>query len=284
VTISPSGIAAAQVGAQVGTTPDLGTPASATHAEVTNCACHSLIPAVHTGGQAGTICSPCHLIKAPTAPVDMPFTHTGRTGNCTGCHPAGGVIRPTTTSNPNHYGSTTGYPGAGACESCHTFNVLAEPAAPTSLSTTVTVTGTGSHTIEYWGQDVAGNVETPHKSVTFTIGSTNVPTSITIRAWATSTFIGRTVRLDGLVTPESMIGRNIVVYVMKPGKTYWTYSSNRTVYSLSGGPASWMYPYYFRRGLARGYYKFKARCPAPGFATSAGYALSESPIVQIRVR
>ena len=91
-------------------------------------------------------------------------------------------------------------------------------------------------------------------------------------------------RLDGRVTPESMIGKNIVVYVMKAGKSYWTYSSNRTVYTYAGSPASWVYPYYFKRGMARGYYKFKARCPAPGFASSAAYSLSESPIVTIRVR
>ena len=60
------------------------------------------------------------------------------------------------------------------------------------------------------------------------------PTSITIRTAATSTTIGKTVPLSGAVTPIAMIGVNIVVYVMKPGKTYWTYSSNRTVYNLGG--------------------------------------------------
>ena len=112
----------------------------------------------------------------------------------------------------------------------------------------------------------------------------NRATSITIKTAATLTYIGRTVRLSGLVTPQDMIGVNIVVYVMKPGKTYWTYSSNRTVYTYAGSPASWLYPYYFKPGMARGYYKFKARCPAPGFASSAGFATSESPMITIRVR
>ena len=111
-----------------------------------------------------------------------------------------------------------------------------------------------------------------------------VPTSITIKTAATATYIGRTVRLSGLVTPQTMIGRNIVVYVMKPGKTYWTYSSNRTVYTYAGSPASWVYPYYLKPGMARGHYKFKARCPAPGFASSAGLATSESPAIIVRLR
>ena len=65
-----------------------------------------------------------------------------------------------------------------------------------------------------------------------------------------------------------MIGVNIVVYVMKPGKTYWTYSSNRTVYNL-GGHAAWQYKYYFKPGMVKGYYVFKAVVPAwPGFLTS----------------
>ena len=81
-----------------------------------------------------------------------------------------------------------------------------------------------------------------------------------------------------------MIGVNMVVYVMKPGKTYWTYSSNRTVYTFAGSPASWLYPYYFKPGMARGYYKFKAVAPAPGFASSAGFGTSTSSIITIRVR
>ena len=109
-------------------------------------------------------------------------------------------------------------------------------------------------------------------------------TSITIKATATTTYAGKTPVLSGAVTPSSMIGVNIVCYVMKPGKTYWTYSSNRTVYNLNGSPA-WQYKYYFKPGMARGYYKFKAVAPAPGFASSAGFATSTSPMtVTIRVK
>jgi hypothetical protein len=92
------------------------------------------------------------------------------------------------------------------------------------------------------------------------------------------------VPLSGAVTPNSMIGVNMVVYVMKPGKTYWTYSSNRTVYNLNGA-AAWQYKYYFKPGMTKGYYKFKAVAPAPGFPSSAGFLTSTSPMtVTIRLR
>lgn len=228
-----------------------------------------------------------------------------------------------------------------------------------SVSTSVT----GPHTLEFWSADNAGNTETPHKSVGFTVNSpsvtytiaasagpggsiaptgvqtvgsgtdpatftitpntgfhiadvlvdgsslgavgayrftnvsadhtiaasfaadvvTPIPTSITIATSTRSTTIGRTATLSGAVTPISTIGVNIVVYVMKPGKSYWSYSSNRTVYSLGGAPA-WLYKYTFKAGMARGTYRFKARCPAPGFASSDGFAVSESATLLVSVR
>jgi hypothetical protein len=110
------------------------------------------------------------------------------------------------------------------------------------------------------------------------------PTTITIKTNATSVRIGNIPILSGAVTPFGMVGKNIVAYVMKPGKTYWTYSSNRTVYNL-GGKAAWQYKYYFKPGMVKGYYKFKAVAPAPGFASSLGWLTSTSPTtVSIRLR
>jgi hypothetical protein len=93
-------------------------------------------------------------------------------------------------------------------------------------------------------------------------------TSITIRTSATSARIGSRPVLSGSVTPTAMIGRVIVVYVKKPGKRYWTYSSNRGVFS-SGSAGGWSYKYYFKRGMAKGVYTFKACVLAqPGFLGS----------------
>jgi hypothetical protein len=110
------------------------------------------------------------------------------------------------------------------------------------------------------------------------------PTTITIRTSATSARTGNVPILSGAVTPFSMVGKNIVVWVKKPGKTYFSYSSNRTVYNL-GGKAAWQYKYYFKPGMVKGYYVFKASCPAPGFASSLGFLTSNSPTtVTIRLR
>jgi hypothetical protein len=95
-----------------------------------------------------------------------------------------------------------------------------------------------------------------------------VATSITIKTTATSARTGNVPILSGAVTPIGVVGRNIVCYVKRPGKAYWTYSSNRTAYLLSGH-AAWQYKYYFKPGMVKGVYTFKAVVPAYlAFATS----------------
>jgi hypothetical protein len=104
-------------------------------------------------------------------------------------------------------------------------------------------------------------------------------TSITIKTNATSTKIGKTPILSGSITPNDIIGKIIVVYVKKPGKSYWSYSSNRVAYSLYGN-AAWQYKYFFKRGMAKGVYTYKAAIPA-----YPGYAPAVSPTtVSIRVK
>jgi len=115
------------------------------------------------------------------------------------------------------------------------------------------------------------------------VASADQATSITIRSTATTTYIGKAPILSGAVTPNAMQGVNIVVYVKKPGKAYWTYSSNRTAYALNGATA-WYYKYTFKKGMTKGVYYFKAVAPAPGFASSAGFARSESSAISIRLR
>jgi hypothetical protein len=102
--------------------------------------------------------------------------------------------------------------------------------------------------------------------------------SISIGTTARSTRVRGIPILSGTVTPLGLIGKNIVVYVKKPGKRYWTYSSNRTAYGRSGRVA-WQYKYFFRPGMAKGVYYFKAAVPAwPGFVGS------ESSVISIRLK
>jgi len=147
-----------------------------------------------------------------------------------------------------------------------------------ATATLPSVTATGTHTLVYTATDLAGNVS-GLKTATFSVTGGLTRTSITIKTNATTTYIGKTPILSGAVTPNEMAGKVIVVYVKKPLKTFWTYSSNRVAYSLLGGTA-WQYKYYFKPGMVKGTYTFKAAVPS-----YPGYATSESPTtVSIRLR
>jgi uncharacterized repeat protein (TIGR02543 family) len=103
-------------------------------------------------------------------------------------------------------------------------------------------------------------------------------TVATIKTNATTTRIGGIAILSGSVAPTGLIGKNMVVYVKKPGSRRWTYSSNRTVYSLGGG-AVWQYKYVFKRGMTKGVYYFKAVVP-----TMTGFTGSESGTISVRLK
>jgi subtilisin family serine protease len=163
----------------------------------------------------------------------------------------------------------------------------------TPLTTVTTATdGTWSyafaqdHTARYrasFAGDPAGLSAVSGEVTILLVGQTPAPaaaaaSSITIRTSATTSAIGKTPVLSGRVTPGASIGTNVVVYVRKPGRAYYSYSSNRTVYSLSGG-AAWQYKYYFKRGMPKGVYSFKA--VVSGSATLAG---SESSVVTVRLK
>jgi hypothetical protein len=150
--------------------------------------------------------------------------------------------------------------------------------------TVVSVLTPGTHTLGFWSVDSAGNVEA---SKTKALVVSALPpaspnaaaTSITIKTSATSTSIGETPVLSGSITPNDIIGKVIVVWVKKPGQRYWTYSSNRIAYSLYGN-AAWQYKYYFKPGMKKGIYTFKASIPA-----YSSYGASASPAtVSIRLK
>jgi hypothetical protein len=85
------------------------------------------------------------------------------------------------------------------------------------------------------------------------------PTSLTIATSATSVTRGRQFILSGLMTPTpGTVGLMIHVDVKKPGRGYYSYSSNRLVYAGVGGRASWQYKYNSLSSQVRGTYVFKA--------------------------
>jgi aldehyde:ferredoxin oxidoreductase len=81
--------------------------------------------------------------------------------------------------------------------------------------------------------------------------------TVSIKAAAKTAAMGKTVTLSGSVSGPDAVGHNVIVYVKKPGKKYWTYSSTRTAYKLGAG-AAWQYKYTFKKGMAKGAYQFKA--------------------------
>jgi hypothetical protein len=95
-----------------------------------------------------------------------------------------------------------------------------------------------------------------------------IPTSVTIATNKTSSAIGGVPILSGVVSPPELVGKNVMVMVKKPGKSYWSYSSWRTVYSRYGVP-SWQYKYFFKKGMTKGAYNYYAIVPNwPGYQTS----------------
>jgi hypothetical protein len=132
----------------------------------------------------------------------------------------------------------------------------------------VVLAAVGLHSVSYWSVDGDGNAESAHVA-TFTVAAgVAQSTSITIKTTATTTSIGKAPVLSGIVKPNACIGENVVVYVMKPGSSRWTYSSNRTVYALGCG-AAWQYKYTFKKGMTKGVYKFKAVMSGwPGYLSS----------------
>jgi len=127
------------------------------------------------------------------------------------------------------------------------------------------------------GTDASGTAG--NSAVLDEISLTRPQSSVTIRSDVTTTRIGGTPVLSGSVTPTGAIGANMVVYVEKPGSSRWSYSSNRTVYA-SGGGAAWQYKYYFKPGMAKGVYRYRAVAP-----DLPGYLGSTSPtIVSIRLQ
>jgi len=161
-----------------------------------------------------------------------------------------------------------------------TSKVLAGSAASGTTTESITCIApvSGTYFLDVYAMPNGGGTD-----YVLSASAANTPTSVNIKTSATTTYIGKTPMLTGTVTPTGMIGVNMVVYVKKPGKAYWTYSSNRTVYALNGG-AAWQYKYYFKKGMAKGIYYFKAVTPAPGFANGAGFDRAESGVVSIRVK
>lgn len=97
--------------------------------------------------------------------------------------------------------------------------------------------------------------------------------SISIRTSAVSAAVGSSPVLTGSVGPAATSGLTMEVYVLKPGRTVWSYASRRGIAPVGGVP-TWRYGYLFTSAMAKGTYRFRAIFPGGG-----GLSASASPSI-----
>jgi len=186
----------------------------------------------------------------PSLPV--PAGHMGGAATpdqCVNCHDIIGTTpEPTSTPEP------TGTP------------------VPHGLRKVVTVTGVGTHTIEYWTQDIARNASA-HVTKTFAITAVPaalVATKLSINVNPTSLSLGHSAHFFGVISPNVLSGTPIAFLVRKAGQTTWTRVGS---YVRTYSAHSWSR--YYHPGT-RGTYYFKVR-----FSATATYLGSTSRTVTV---
>lgn len=160
----------------------------------------------------------------------------------------------------------------GACGICH--ELAAPGPEPTSTpapagTKTFAVTGVGSHTVEYWAQDIARNASA-HVTKTFTIGKQS--TTLTIKSDHLSTRRSHRIVLSGSLKPGLPASTHVVIQWRKSGSSVWRGLSTR--HTSATGAYSFSY-----RATSRGVFYFRAR-----FAGSAAFAAKTSRSVRVRVK
>jgi hypothetical protein len=127
----------------------------------------------HTGFSAGA---------APTITSGATPTHRDRGGTCTQCHtvvtpPPADTTKPVTTSDAKASYTTSATvkltatdAGSGVASTHYKLDAGAD-----TVGTTVRTSAVGTHTLEFWSVDKAGNVEA-HHTVTFSVVAAPVVT------------------------------------------------------------------------------------------------------------
>lgn len=138
------------------------------------------------------------------------------------------------------------------------------------------IVGTATHTIAFWSQDLAGNVEAENTK-TFTVTALApvgpVATSLSIKAGATSLRYGKYVTISSVLSGGVPAGSHVRYQARFPGKNSYTIiTSNRGV-TESG------YSYIRYKLTKRGTYYFQAR-----FLGVDGFAPSNSKSIKVVVK
>jgi len=149
--------------------------------------------------------------------------------------------------------------------------------AQTSFTVPAPLIGTASHTIEFWSQDMAGNVEA-HKSATFTVTAppvlTVATTALSFKATPTTSYSGHKFVFTGKISPSSMAsGTRITIWMRKSGQPWRKLG---TVYS--NGSDNYSYTLY-NGSRAHGTYYVRAK-----YAGNSVYASSYSPYKKVYIK
>lgn len=153
----------------------------------------------------------------------------------------------------------------------HMFTVGATAATSVPIAAPKIGSGsTASHTISYWSQDKAGNVEVPPTTKNFRITAAKVVTSLTLNRSASTVHRNHYFTLSGKITPSAVC--LVVIQYKKPGTTTWRTLAARS--TTSGGAYSCRY-----RTTVKGTWSFRTRYT--GTAKRLG---SHSRILTVRVR
>lgn len=164
----------------------------------------------------------------------------------------------------------------GACGTCHE---LAGPGpeptgTPLPGTRTFTVTGLGSHTVEYWANDVARN-ESVHGTKTFSIvapAAVTLPTTLTIKTSSSSVKRYSYMTLSGVLGGGAPAGSAVRIIYRKAGSVVWNTFANRAT-ATSG---AWSYRF---KLSGKGTYYFKAT-----YAGVSGFGPSTSGYVRVSTR
>ncbi len=183
-------------------------------------------------------------IVSPAVDVTPPLTISDARGS----YAESATVRLTATDN-------LGGPGVA-----HTYYRL--DGAPQMEGATVAMSIPGTHILEFWSVDVAGNIEHPHKMATLAIAK--AACSLALKRNRGSLKRGQKVVLSGTCKPVGMAGQTVVVEVRPPRSTAWRRLAAR-VATAKSGVATWSYAYTFKRSATKGSYLFRTVYNGPTY-------------------
>jgi hypothetical protein len=140
-----------------------------------------------------------------------------------------------------------------------------------AINAVVTARLAGGTTTDPYG-DVPGTA-----AILDDIGLTRPQATISVKANATTTRVGKTVSFSGSITPTTCVGVRAVVYVKRP-KQGWKRLAYAPV-TASGGSAMWRGSFAFKRGMRKGVYQFRTTVPNFG-----GYIGATTKVVSVRLK